>query len=148
MLLRTRRFALPPAGALSSVHREMEDFFGRLLNERPANGESPRAWRAPVAMWQEADKVFIEYEVPGVSKDSVDVTVHNGTMRVTGERALPEGERNYWVNERAYGKFEQSVVLPEDVDADSIDAQLTDGVLRIVLTKRPEAQPKKITLRD
>jgi len=126
----------------------MEDFFGRLLNERPADGDSVRRWRAPVAMWQEGDKVFIEYEVPGVNKDSVDVTVHNGTMHVTGERVRPEGERNYWVNERDYGKFDQSVVLPEDVDADSIDAQLTDGVLRIVLTKRPEAQPKKVTLRD
>ena len=91
--------------------------------------------------------MFVELELPGVSKDDIDVTVHNGMVRVSGERKLPEGNRNYWVNDRVYGPFDRAINLPEDVDADSIDAELSDGVLRITLSKKPEAQPKKIAVK-
>lgn len=148
MLLRTRRFNVPSADALSTVQREMENLFGHVLSDASQNGQTTHGWRTPVAMWDDADKVFLELELPGVARDSLDVSVHKGTMRISGERKAPEGDRNYWVNDRVYGTFERNVALPEDVDADSIDARLTDGVLHIELSKRPEAQPKKITVRD
>lgn len=148
MLVRSRRFNIPTADALNAVQREMETLFGRVLNDSNTNGDTARHWRAPVAMWEDADKVFLELEIPGVAKDSLDITVHNGTMQVTGERKTPEGDRKYWVNDRVYGKFERTIQLPEDVDSDSIDARYADGVLSIVLSKRPEAQPKKITIKD
>jgi len=99
-------------------------------------------------MWDNPDKVLLEIELPGVTKDSIDLTIHNGMMRVSGERKCPEDERNYWVNERLYGPFDRTISLPDDVDPDSVDAQLTDGVLHISLSKRPEAQPKKVTVKD
>ncbi len=70
-----------------------------------------------------------------------------GTRRSAGERKHPEEDRNYWVNDRAYGAFERAIALPDDVDANSIDAHLTDGVLHITLTKRSEAQPTKVTVK-
>ena len=148
MLLRTRRFNVPAVDALATVQREMENLFGRVLNETSDSNGATRGWRAPVAMWDDADKVFLEIEIPGVTKDSLDLTVHNGMMRISGERKAPEGERNYWVNDRTYGPFDRTIALPEDVDADNIDARLADGVLHIVLSKHPEAQPKKITVKD
>jgi HSP20 family protein len=147
MLLRTRRIALPTVDPLSSMQREMEHLFGRFMNGASENGGAARGWHAAVAMWDDADKVFLEVELPGVKSSDIDVTVHNGLLRISGERKLPEGERNYWVNDRSYGPFDRAITLPEDVDADSIDAQLTDGVLHIVLSKKPEAQPKKITVK-
>ena len=146
MLVRTRRLGLPAVDPMSSMQREMEHLFGRFLNAPSENGVA-RGWHAVGAMWDEADKVFVELELPGVSKDDIDVTVHNGKLRVSGERKLPEGNRNYWVNDRVYGPFDRAINLPEDVDADSIDAELSDGVLRITLSKKPEAQPKKITVK-
>jgi HSP20 family protein len=148
MFLRTRRMNVPAADALSSMQREMENLFGRVLYDVSDNGGAVRGWRAPVALWDDAGKVFLEVEVPGVTKESIDLTVHNGILRVSGERKAPEGDRNYWVNDRVYGTFDRTISLPEDVDPETIDAQLSDGVLRIVLSKRPEAQPKKITVRD
>jgi HSP20 family protein len=130
------------------MQQEMENFLGRFLNDTPSNAGAARGWRAAVSMWEDADKVFVELELPGVSKDTLDLTVHNGIMRISGERKVPEGDRNYWVNERVYGPFERTIALPEDVDAETIDAQLTEGVLRIALSKKPEAQPKKITVKD
>ncbi len=129
------------------MQRDMEQFLGRFLNDAPENSGATRGWRAAVAMWDDADKVLLEVELPGVKKESIDLTVHNGVLRVSGERTTPETERNYWVNERLYGAFDRVIALPEDVDPDSIDAQLTDGVLRIVLSKKPEAQPKKIAVK-
>src|SRR5436305_5039135 len=138
MLVRTRRFNFPPNDSLGSMQREMEHFLGRFLNDTTENAGAARGWRAAVSMWDDADKVYVELELPGVTKDSIDLTVHNGMMRISGERKLPESDRNYWVNERLFGPFERAIALPEDVDPDSIDAQLTDGVLRIVLSKKPE----------
>lgn len=147
MLLSTRRFAFPSADPFTSMRREMDQLFGRFLNEAPENGGATRGWYAPVAMWDDAGKVFLEVELPGVKKDKLDLTVHNGVLHIRGERPTPEGERNYWINDRLFGTFERAIALPDDVDADSIDAHLTDGVLCIALTKRPEAQPKKITVK-
>jgi len=148
MLVRTRRFNLPSSDALGTVQREMEQLFGRFLNDSSENGRTARGWRASAAVWDNADKVSLEIELPGVTKDSIDLTIHKGVMRISGERKAPEGDRNYWVNERLYGPFDRTISLPDDIDPDSVDAQLTDGVLHVSLSKRPEAQPKKVTVKD
>lgn len=131
----------------SSLHREMESFFGRFLNDTAQNTGATRGWRAAVSLWDNADRVFLEVELPGVSKDSIDLTVHNGILRISGERRTPEEDRNYWVNERLYGTFDRTISLPDDIDPDSIQAELVDGVLKIELAKKPEAQPKKIAVK-
>jgi len=130
------------------MQREMESLFGRVLGDGVENGGAIRGWRAPIALWDDADKVYLEVEVPGVTKDTIDLSVHKGVLRISGERKMPEADRNYWVNDRLYGTFDRTISLPEDVDPDSIDAHLSDGVLNVVLSKRPEAQPKKIAVRD
>lgn len=146
MLVRTRRIGLPSLDPISAVHQDMEQLFGRLVNGS-ANGASAKGWHAPVTLWNDADKVYVEVEIPGVKKDDLEVTVHNGLLRVAGQRKVPEGERNYWTNERHFGPFERSMSLPEDIDADSIEAELVDGVLHLTLNKKPDAQPKRITVK-
>ena len=148
MFVRTHRFSLPASNALSTVQREMENLFGHVLSDYGDGGNASRGWRTPVAIWEEADKVFLELELPGVKKENVSVTVHSGLMKITGERKAPEGERNYKFNNRAYGSFDRAIQLPDDIDPESIDARLTDGVLYVTLSKKPEAQPKQITVKD
>ena len=147
MLLRTRRIGLP-ADSLASVQREMEQYFGHLLNGHPENQAQVRGWRPIVAVWEDAGKAYIEVELPGVKTEDVDITVHNGVLQISGQRKAPEHERKYAVNDRVYGQFGRAIPLPEDVDTESINAQLADGVLHVVLTKKPEAQPKKISIRS
>lgn len=148
MLLRARRFNFPTADTLSSMQREMENLFGHVLSDTSGNGTASHGWRAPMAVWDDADKIYVEFELPGVSKDTIDITVHKGQLRVTGERKAPEGERKYWVNDRCYGPFDRTLNLPDDVDSESVDARFTDGVLQLVVSKRPEAQPKKVELKS
>jgi HSP20 family protein len=65
---------------------------------------------------------------------------------IRGERKPEEG-RQYLYNGRVWGQFERVITLPEAVDADNVEAELTDGILRVALPKRPEAKPKTIMLK-
>jgi len=104
-------------------------------------------WRAPASIW-EADNTFhLELDAPGVAKENVDLTFDKGTLQVTLERKLPEGDRTNWHNERGYGKVTRSVSLPDTVNPDSITAELTNGVLHVTIAKNPELQPKRIDVK-
>lgn len=148
MFVRTHRFSLPTSNALSTVQREMENLFGQVLSDYTDNDHGTHGWRTPLAIWEDGGKVFLELELAGVKKEDVSLTVHNGVMKISGERKAPEGDRQYKVNNRTYGSFERTIQLPDDIDPESIDARLTDGVLYVVLSKKPEAQPKQIALKD
>jgi HSP20 family protein len=109
--------------------------------------EEVGTWRAPASIWEVADTYHIELDAPGVQKEDVELTFDKGTLQVTLERKTPEGERTNWHNERGYGKLTRSVSLPDTVDPNSITAELTNGVLHVTITKRPESQPKKIEVK-
>ena len=127
-------------GPINRLDWLLNPFFG------DDGGFTGRAWSGvPVAMWEDDDHISIEAELPGVSDNDVDVTVHNGTLFIRGERK-PEPGRRYRYNGREYGRFEQIVTLSEAVVTEGVQATLTHGVLRVDLPKCPEAKPKKITL--
>lgn len=138
------RFPVDLSQGFEAARQEMDRLFDRFF-PRDARGLSP-SWYAPLAIWDDNEQLHVEVELPGVSKDDLEVVVHQGMLRIAGERKAPEGQRNYWHSERRYGRFERSLTLPEGLDWDSIQADLKDGVLCITLSKKPEAQPKKITV--
>ena len=147
--LNTSRFFLPAPTAPSAFGREVGDLFDRFFRDLPGNGEGgmTRGWHAPVAIWDDNQHVFVEVEVPGLTQDDLEVVVHQGNLRIWGERKLPDGDRNYWHNERTFGRFERLIALPDVVDPDSINAEMRAGILSIALQKRPEAQPKKVCIK-
>ena len=117
--------------------------FETVLNQffRP---EGATTWHAPVSIWEAENMFHVEADAPGVTKEDVEITFDKGTLQISLERKLPEGERTSWHNERGYGKVSRSFSLPETVDPNTITAELTNGVLHVTITKLPEAQPKKI----
>ena len=104
-------------------------------------------WHAPASIWEAENTFHIELDAPGVAKEDVELTFDKGTLQVTLERKVPEGERTNWHNERGFGKVSRSVSLPDTVDPSTITAELTNGVLHVTITKRPESQPKKIEVK-
>ena len=87
--------------------------------------------------------------LPGVPSDTVNVSLHDDVLTISGELpqpAYPENARTLLL-ERTYGKFSRSVRLPEQVVADQIEASLDNGLLTLNLPKTPEAQPKQIPVR-
>ena len=125
----------------STFGREVNDLFDTF-----AHGPNGAAWQAPAAIWEEDGRWCLEIELPGVKQDDVDVTLDRNTLRVVAERRSVD-DRKYFHQERAYGRIERLITLPETVDADGIEAELRDGVLMLALAKRPELQPRKISVK-
>jgi HSP20 family protein len=84
--------------------------------------------------------------VPGMQEKDLDVTVENNTLVVKGERKFEkeEKEENFHSIERRYGSFSRTFTLPTTVETENIDAKYENGVLKLELKKKPEAQPKQI----
>jgi len=80
----------------------------------------------------------IEMEVPGLTREEIEVTVRGETILIRGERRRTRGQAGHsvFVTERHYGRFSRTFHLPEDVDGEHIETTVTEGVLRIVLPKR------------
>ncbi len=94
------------------------------------------------------DAFTVKADLPGVREEDLDVSLTENRLTISGtrdEEKKEEGER-YYTYERSYGNFTRSFTLPEGIDAEHIEAELKDGVLNVTLPKRPEVQPKKISL--
>jgi HSP20 family protein len=100
----------------------------------------------PLTVWEDNERVYIQAETPGAKIDDIELVFHDGALRIAYARPTPEGERKYWINERGYGRFERVIRLPDTVDENSIQAQLNSGLLQVTLAKKPELQPRKITV--
>ena len=130
----------------------MTNDFDRLLDQMMAPWTAGNTWvekafQAPLAMREDEAHLIVEIELPGVAREDVQVTVHQGVLHVVAERKTPEGDPKFHVNDRVYGRLERTVTLPEAVDEAHVDAELKDGMLHIRLAKRPEAQPRRIEVR-
>jgi HSP20 family protein len=96
------------------------------------------------------DAFVINADLPGVGEEEVDVSVTGNRLTVSGRREaeeVQEGDR-YVAIERTYGTFSRSFVLPDSADVDHIQAELTNGVLRIKVPKRGEMQGRKISIQS
>ncbi len=99
-----------------------------------------------VDVYEDAQKLALKLEVPGIRREDLDIRVEGRTLTVKGERKLEseEKEENFHRIERRFGSFVRSFTLPSSVNTDEIQATSADGVLTISLAKRPEAKPKQI----
>jgi len=116
----------------------------RLLEEVLGNEEG-RSFNVDV---QNNDgNIIVTADLPGLTKDDLNVSVENGVLTIGGERqsSCKKEENGYCISERSFGKFSRSFRLP-DVDESSIDASLKDGVLTILLNKAEDVKPRKIKI--
>lgn len=123
---------------------EVGNLFDHIENARQ---RAMTGWSAPISVWEADDKFHLEMDVPGASQESLDVTVEKGVLSISVERNAPEGEFKFVHNERSFGKLTRSLRLPETLDPETIEAQLTGGVLHLSIAKLPVAQAKKIEVK-
>jgi HSP20 family protein len=129
--------------------RELEDIYDRMgqvmnlaFGLTPAEvGDGP--W-IPLADLSETDGAYVvEVDVPGVRKDQVEIQLQDRELIITGE--IPESERGRrHRRSRRTGRFEFRTYLPGDVNADAVNAQLSDGVLTVTVPKSEAAKPRQI----
>lgn len=113
----------------------------------PKGGNQPRHADG-VSIYEFENQMVISLDVPGLPEDQLDVNLENGRLTVLGQRTveLPEGAKPIYRNS-AQGNFQRSVRIDDSFDPNSVDAVLVNGVLTISLTRRPELQPRKVTVR-
>lgn len=98
----------------------------------------------------ETDKeIEVTAELPGLRESDVQVNVDNDILTVKGEKKAEkeEKDRNYHMVERTYGSFSRSLRLPSGLDADQIEATLSNGVLKVVIPKPASSNAKKIEVK-
>lgn len=142
-MVRPSAYRLPFPAGLHSLEREFE----RLLGSNGKDQQQQPNWPAGVEIWEDETQVSLELDLPGVTEDHLEVALHNGELTVRTERELPAGNRNYLVQNRRYGPWQGTFQVPETIDPDNVSAELTAGVLKIRLSKRPQAQTRKIPVK-
>ncbi len=108
---------------------------------------TPRApTNVPLSMWHDEANFHVEIDAPGLSDKDVDVSVHEGNLYVRWERKAERKGEGF--DHRSYGKFEQGIVLPPNVNADKVEARLANGVLHLSLPKIEQPKPRKIAIQS
>ena len=127
------------------MNRLFNETLGRFFGEE---GARAGAWVPAVDIYETEQNVIVKAELPGIDSKDVEVTVHEGTLYLKGERKYEKEvkEEHYHHVERAYGSFARSFELPASIDEDKVQADFKDGVLTLTMPKREEAKAKKIKI--
>lgn len=129
-----------PIALMRKVSDEVDQLFARFIGRpivaKSGEGGEPGKWMPPVEILQRGEQLVICVDLPGISRESVDVEIQRDRVIVEGERKeapQPADTPGFRRSERSYGPFHRTVPLPEGVDPDSAQAAMRDGVLEITL---------------
>jgi HSP20 family protein len=122
--------------------------FDRLTQQMlGATGTTNRPAVMPMDAWREGeDRFVIEFDLPGVSPESIDLDVERNVLTVRAERVPNNGDWQMLANERVRGSFSRQLVLGDNLDLERIEAGYRDGVLRLVVPVAEKAKPRKIEI--
>ncbi|MES9848670.1 MAG: Hsp20/alpha crystallin family protein, partial [Candidatus Thiodiazotropha sp.] len=101
----------------------------------------------PINVGVTPEQVDLYLFAAGVNPEELDISINDNRLSIKGERHVElDDERNYFRKERYDGAFHKVVTLPDDVDADKIEARYDNGVLHIVIQRRESSKPRQITV--
>jgi HSP20 family protein len=131
--------------------QRMQEEVSRVLDDRMigrTSGESV-GWTPGCDIYEDEEGVTLRFDLAGVEPKDVDIRFENGVLTLRGERKLDREDKrdNYHRIERSYGTFTRSFSLPGTINAEGIRAESKNGVLNVVLPKKPEAKPKAIQVK-
>ena len=109
-------------------------------------GTTNRPAVMPMDAWREGDRFVIEFDLPGVNRESIDLDVERNVLTVRAERVAQNGDWQMLANERTRGTFSRQLVLGDNLDLEGIEAAYADGVLRLVVPVSERAKPRKIRI--
>ena len=137
-------------GRLRNLREELDRLFEAPFGDLTAGSQLLSGWTPALDMYEDKDNVFVKAELPGMKREGIEVSLHEGTLSISGER---KGESKHekadvYRAERFFGRFQRAVTLPVPVAADKVKAQYKDGILTVTLPKAEEAKPKAITVSE
>ncbi len=138
-----------PLRDLLSIQDRMNRLFEQTLSRsRVEEGIAASTWAPAVDIYETPETIMLKAELPGLSRDDIDIQIRDNTLTLRGERRFARDvqQENYLRIERAYGAFQRSFTLAATIQQDKIRAIFRDGVLELTLPKAEEAKPKKIAI--
>jgi HSP20 family protein len=133
-----------PLDQFESLRHEINRLFDNPVGE--LGSEVFNTWAPAVDLYEDKDNLVVTAELPGLKKDEIDISLHEGNLTIAGERKTEKqyGEKETQRSERFFGRFQRTIGLPKAVNANEVKAAYKDGVLTITLPKSEEAKPKQI----
>jgi HSP20 family protein len=143
---------VPFETCLTNMFDDFDLAFSR-QRARPSNGNESSemtVWSPHVNLTETENEYVVAVDLPGMTRDEINVEFLQGDLWITGERR-PESEekgKTYHRIESLYGTFRRIIRLGDAVDSDRVDAEYKDGVLRITVPKAETAKPHRIEIRS
>jgi HSP20 family protein len=116
----------------------------RLAQQLLGAGTTSRPVVMPMDAWREGDSFVVEFDLPGVRPETVDIDVERNVLTVRAERPPANGDWEMLASERPTGLFSRQLVLGENLDLEKVQANVDNGVLRLVIPVAETAKPRKI----
>ena len=136
-----------PQPFFEQLQQEMERLFDRFRGYPIVSGTAAlpgfgTSLQPAIDVAETNDAVEVTAEIPGVGSDDIDVSLNGDVLVIKGEKTeeRSEEDKNYHMHERSYGSFRRQIPLGFTPADDAIDAQFTDGILRLSIAKPPEAK--------
>ena len=120
--------------------RELDRFAQQVL------GTAARPAVMPMDAWREGEEFVVEFDLPGIDQESLDLDIERNVVTVRAERPALDPNRDMLATERPRGVFSRQLVLGDNLDTDRIDASYDEGVLRLRIPVSERAKPRKITI--
>lgn len=134
-----------------SLRRDLLNEFSKYVEGASADASSGATadWAPAVDIEEYADKFVLHADVPGVDPATIELTLENGVLSLSGsrEQRVEQAGVERSRSERATGRFHRRFALPDTVDSESVSASNKNGVLEIVIPKRAQAQARKISVK-
>jgi HSP20 family protein len=131
----------------SNLRDELNSFFELpVWSSFARTGQLFTGWSPALDLYQSNDNVIAVVELPGMRKEDIEISLHDGTVTISGERKREnssDGDKAERT-ERYIGRFRRSIALPTRVDAGKVSATYRDGILTVTLPKAEEVKPKQI----
>ena len=109
-------------------------------------GTTNRPAVMPMDAWREGERFVIEFDLPGVAPESIDLDVERNVLTVRAERVPRNGDWEMLASERPRGQFSRQLVLGDNLDLEKIEASYDAGVLRLMVPVAERAKPRKIAI--
>jgi HSP20 family protein len=138
-----------PSSLLSDLNRLSSEFDRVFGSQMSGNGGRNGGTFPPLNVWSDEDHLYVEAELPGFDLEDLEIVVTGeNQLSLKGHRERPsQAEATWHRQERGYGNFTRILELPDQVNAEQVDAEFKHGVLTITLPKREEAKPRRIEVK-
>ena len=122
--------------------------FDRLAQQLLGAGTTSRPAVMPMDAWRQGDSFVVEFDLPGVRPETLDIDVERNVLTVRAERTPANGDWEMLATERPTGLFSRQLVLGDNVDLERVQADYEAGVLRLTIPVAEKAKPRKIEISD